>query len=247
MLSNKLCVIADSWLNIKRLAPNLVKDELVIYPHNSDNIPVENLSTGSLTWDRLLKDETTIKRWAQAYPAVTLLHIGGVELATGQLLEGAEDTPIGRYVSETIENNIVALNSKAKSYQEKDLSELWEKKRVIVLVAIPNWQTFKGHSNSLPSDQVKILRRKINHQLTRLSVTLWKVHKTILVKPHLDRPRIIGVHLHHKDQWLYNNQILEVVKKVICKNCKLQDYETKKNLMNLRIKECPRQCANNKE
>ena len=245
MSEGRVAIIGDSWTSVNRLKPSLVDNSaLELNPHTGSNIEVSNYSLGSLTWSKLLKDQGRLKKWALSYPRVTLVHLGGVELANGQILKGNEKTPIGRFVGESIENNILTLISKAATYQDEARNQEWIKEKIIVLVAIPDWHNFKGHPQSLPADQVRSLRRKINLQLSRLMVTLWRVHRVILVKPHINHPRIIGVHLHPEDQAIYNDQLMEVVKKSLCRHCKLENYEPKKNLMNLKLVQCPRQPVN---
>ena len=68
--------------------------------------------------------------------------------------------------------------------------------------------------------------------------------QSYLGKPNINNPRILGVHLHPNDQFSYNNQILEVVKKALCSNCKLNNYEAKKTLMELKEVKCPRNPTN---
>ena len=179
-----------------------------------------------------------------SYPLVTILHLGGVELASGQLIKGSEKATLGHFVGETIENNIVQLISKAANYQVDSRNKEWNKERIFILVGIPDWHHFRGYAHSLSPDQVKKLRRIINHKLARLMVTLWRIHRVILVKPDINNPRIIGVHLHPEDQLSYNNQILEVAKKTLCNNCKLRNYEAKKTLMEMKEVRCPRNSTN---
>ena len=238
-----LTIIGDSWTSLDRLKPSLVNNTVDIYPHTGSNIPVVNLSRGSLTWAKLLKDQDTLKKWALCYPIVTILHVGGVELASGQLIKGSEEATLGRFVTENIEKNIVQLISKAANYQVDSRHIQWNEERIFILVGIPNWHHFRGYAHSLSPEQVKKLRRVINHKLARLTVTLWRIHRVILVKPDLSNPRILGVHL-HPDQLNYNSQILEVAKKSVCNNCQLRNYEAKKTLLQLKEVKCPRNPAN---
>ena len=239
-----ISVVGDSWTSVDRLKPSLVNSTVDINPHTGSNIPVSNLSRGSLTWVKLLRDQDTLRKWALSYPLVTILHLGGVELASGQLIKGSEKATLGRFVGETIENNIVQLISKAANYQVDSRNKEWNKERIFILVGIPDWHHFRGYAHSLSPDQVKKLRRIINHKLARLMVTLWRIHRVILVKPNINNPRILGVHLHPNDQASYNNQILEVVKKALCSHCKLNNYEAKKTLMELKEVKCPKKPTN---
>ena len=239
-----ISVLGDSWTSLDHLKPSLVNSAVEINPHTGTNIPVSNLSRGSLTWVKLLRDQDRLRQWALSYPLVTILHLGGVELASGQLIKGSEKATLGRFVGETIENNIVNLISKAAKYQVESRNKEWNKQKIIILVGIPDWHHFKGHSQSLSPDQVKTLRRQINQKLSRLMVTLWRIHRVILVRPRMSHPRIIGVHLHQNDQAIYNDQLLEVVKKSLCSHCKLESYEAKKTLMDLKIVKCPRNPTN---
>ena len=239
-----ISVLGDSWTSLDRLKPSLVNSAVDINPHTGTNIPVSNLSRGSLTWVKLLRDQDTLRQWALSYPLVTILHLGGVELASGQLIKGSEKATLGRFVGETIERNIVQLISKAANYQVDSRNIQWNEERIFILVGIPNWHHFRGYDHSLSPDLVKKLRRIINHKLARLTVTLWRIHRVILVKPDLSNPRILGVHLHPEDQLNYNSQILEVAKKSVCINCQLRNYEAKKTLLQLKEVNCPKNTAN---
>ena len=184
-----ISVVGDSWTSVDRLKPSLVNNTVDINPHTGSNIPVVNLSRGSLTWVKLLRDQDTLRKWALSYPLVTILHLGGVELASGQLIKGSEKATLGRFVGETIERNIVQLISKAANYQVDSRHIQWNEERIFILVGIPNWHHFRGYAHSLSPEQVKKLRRVINHKLARLAVTLWRIHRVILVKPDLTLER----------------------------------------------------------
>ena len=80
----KIVVIGDSWVSPRKLV-NIVKSgQINISPHinsiQSTKLNVMNLSEGSLSMSKVVKDVVLLDKWVENRPVVTVLHAFACDL-----------------------------------------------------------------------------------------------------------------------------------------------------------------------
>ena len=232
---SNIVVLSDSYLNIKRIKANIKNDKLVLVPHkrkdNKSQFNIVNLSKGSLTWKKLVEDKEKLKQWILAVPVCTILHLGAVDIASQEwdLKDGG--LPVGRNLVQKVKANLTLLNSFVENTLGKKAFQSWKKRHTFVLAQIPDWGNFESNRpETLTPEQFKRLRRPANHGLKRCRGALWAEYSCMTVHPHINNPRMHGVHYDKKTQYHYVEQIFEATKKIMCDHCRPDTKDSNKKI-----------------
>ena len=96
-----IALLGDSWMSKGRIRASLAdtfpRDHIDIRPHGTSSSSwkydedeklivsqaafIANYSQGGYTFDKFLKDEEILDKWAREVPEVSILHVGACELA----------------------------------------------------------------------------------------------------------------------------------------------------------------------
>ena len=232
---SNIAILSDSYLNDHRVKANIKNNKLELVPHkrkdNKARFNIVNLSEGGLTWKKLFEDKDKLKEWILAVPICTILHLGAVDIASQEweLKEG--NSPIGRNFVKKVEANLTFLYNFVANTLGGKAFQLWKNRHTFVLAQIPDWNNFvSNRPRTLTPEKFRQIRRKANHELKRHRGKLWAKYSCMTVHPHINIPRMEGVHYDKKTQFYYVQQIVEATKKIVCSCCRPDSTASNKKI-----------------
>ena len=222
---SNIVVLSDSYLNIDRMKENIENDKLVLVPHkrkdNKTKFNIVNLSEGGLTWKALMEKNEKLKQWILAVPICTILHLGAIDIASQEwdLKEGK--LSVGKNLVKKVKAYLTLLNNFVKDTLGDKGFQSWRNRHTFMLAQIPDWNEFvSNRKGTLTPEEFRRIRRQANHGLKRHRGALWAEFNCMTMHPHINIPRMKGVHYDKETQYYYVKQILEATKKIMCDYCR---------------------------
>ena len=240
----KIVVIGDSWVNPIRLKSIVKADKINITPHttinDSRNLQVINLSEGSLSMTKVVKNVTLLNKWVETKPTITVLHAYACDIINKRCtLTPPKGTSIATFYKNWMLESLQLMKDYAKDNMDKDEYSQWISEHKFLLFNLPDWRDFKQtRSNSLNHIQYKSLRNKITRVLKKKSYAFWMTHRALIIYPAMPEAKLVGVHLNEASQVKYNAYLVKGVSRLVCARCGLQKDSPENCLNALKSTEC---------
>ena len=204
--------------------PNLINT----YPHMDENcsyVKIVNRGVSNATLD-VDKWEGGIPIWANDLPDLTLISVGGCDIANTELKN--EEMPGSAFVNKLIDflNKFKEVGRLRAGY--KDEFDAKMKTHIFLVLGIPVWGEDGLHcekeDRKEEAAKIKRARRKANRALRDRVSGLWRNHRIVVFLPDMG-PRIThsGIHYNWNSQQVLNDQICDVIVKLLCRHCSPHD------------------------
>ena len=230
-------LLGDSWLSEKRFKSfsysNRLGEFIDLTPHsymNNKDIEIKNLSRGGLTWGKLINDNNLMTAWVKQKPKATVIHASACEVVN-KTFEFKKDMSEAKCYADRLEGHIDQLSVFARQQMTPQVFQLWNQQHKFIIPVLPDWGAFEQQrSNSLSSEEYRKIRSRINKVLKEKAIKFWRNKKTLIISPHMEKPKFNGVHLSERDQIKFNEQIVQGLACILCDVCALTEKEDKETL-----------------
>ena len=232
----RLAILADSWLLDRRLY-NLRSGDywsVNIYPHyicvkDITGCPMDlgftqclNLSQSGLSLNELMVNSDMQNNWISFRPAVSIFHIGAVDIIT----EGGDfaDEKGNIKFRAKVEIFLSSMENQAKEVLGPFLGPSWWREHKFVWVAIPDWgPKFVNRHSRINAETYLKHKRAANQGLKNFQMSMWKKYQGLLIFPSMGHAQmtIKGCHLKKLWQCQFNTQILTAAARLLCHKCAL--------------------------
>ena len=236
-----IALLGDSWMSKGRIRASLAdtfpRDHIDIRPHGTSSSSwkydenekayvsqaafIENYSQSGYTFDKFLKDEEILDKWAREVPEVSILHVGACELAnTNKYTKEGIKTQFTRNLARFLEEWPASAKEQLKTNKQKALFDRRLKTHKWLIVNVPVWDQSDGILNMSPED-FRFCRKRINTALKNSRTQYWEKFNAVILPLDLQYPQFFPgkVHLRPDSQLDFNTQVFDAASKVICEFC----------------------------
>ncbi|CAL4082484.1 unnamed protein product, partial [Meganyctiphanes norvegica] len=230
-------IIGDSWTTEKRTNSDRIKDKtnLVIRPHHVkfrlandgmhradqpfEFVFLKNLSRGGLTFQKALNDQRALTRWAVDVPALSIVHLGGCDIAYTDISRGN----VKKNFRDAVDNFLTQWPILAKEHTQ-NIREFNRriKKHKWLLCNVPDWGA-NSEIENISAKEYRVARNKAHNVLKRNQKRWFESHKAFICFPLISSPERINIHLTPVSQADFIEQLFKASSKIICESCQTSD------------------------
>ena len=198
---------------------------------------IENLSKGGGTMERMLRDEKAMKKWIEEVPALTIMHLGGCDIANGEISVQDLRTGYRRRVELFMRTWLSIAEEKIKEHTYENVVTKERMKDSLkshkwLIVSIPDWGKENNKIRGVTPEVHKVTRRMYNDALKCCSTYFWKEFKAVVFNVGFLREdkNPDDIHYSTREQRKYNEIIFSVARKLLCDFCNWEVGEGRKHL-----------------
>ncbi|CAL4198100.1 unnamed protein product [Meganyctiphanes norvegica] len=245
-------IIGDSWTTEKRTNSDRIKDKtnLFIRPHHVkfrvandgmyradqtfEFVFLKNLSREGLTFQKALNDQRALTRWAVDVPALTIVHLGGCDIANTDIGRGN----VRKNFKDAVDNFLTQWPILAKEHTQ-NICEFNRriKKHKWMLCNVPDLGA-NSEIENISAREYKVARSYAHACLKRNQKRWFESHKVFICFPAMSNPERRNIHLAPVSQAGFIEQLFKAVSKIICESCQTSDTYDKQWHMDL-LKDTP--------
>ena len=216
-------IVSDSFLTPFRLKHSGIKNSIKIRGHqvapHDNEVRIVNLAKGGHTFRKILSNKDLLQSWIESKPTVSLIHLGPVDIVNKEIQFTNKDLSIGQVFKDVLVDFVNKLEEVAKNFLKNNFNS-WQSSHTFILCALPDWRNYtKKYKYCLDPVDYRFYRKRINKFLNRNIGKLLRENNILVVAPGTENAEYSGVHLVATSQRIYNEKILNAVKKVLCPAC----------------------------
>ena len=198
---------------------------------------IENLSRGGGTMEKMLRDEKAMDTWIEDVPALTIMHLGGCDIASGDI--DKEDGRNGhrKTVELFMKTWLLTAEEKIKKHNYGNVATKQKMKDRLkshkwLIVSIPDWGRENNNIRGVTPKVHTDTRRRYNNALKCCSTYFWREFKAVVFNVGFLREERNpdDIHYSNREQRQYNEIIFSVARKLLCDFCNWEVDEGRRHL-----------------
>ena len=180
---------------------------------------------GGWTFQGVLRNPQVIESWAAHIPRVTVIHLGGCDIANTELGESPQIRVDYPELVKKFFQSFLRIAKRSRGLREHVSNPEFDEHK-FVLVTPPDWGDFNQIREGLDAAQYGMQRKRAVSGLKRKANQLWQDYGAALILPKIEDPDRYGtIHIvDNATQREYADQVLNAVSRLLCRYCTPSRY-----------------------
>ena len=172
-----------------------------------------------MTFQQALSEERALTRWAADVPALTIVHLGGCDIANTDIGKGNAR----QNFRETVDNFLTQWPNVARGYTH-NTREFNRKLKLHkwMICNVPDWGA-NSHINNISPREYKVARSAAHCCFKRNQRRWFENHNAYICFPAMSHPVRNNIHLAPESQSIFIEQMFKAASKILCESCTTSD------------------------